>query len=146
MTPNRGKLKPARRLRNSLKIFAVALTVGIGLIFAVSCVWGILFFSKLWIYAEPDPTVRFNQDHDQILASATDAQHYDLYDSKGEKRLDDVQGYVKQKKKGYVFNENSLAIIDEKSGFIEIKPLTEADENEREILEQARPIDKNRQP
>lgn len=146
MTNTRRKLGNARRLRNPLKPLFVALAVGAGLVFAVSCVWGILFFSQLWIYAEPDPTVRFDQDRYMILASATDAQRYDLYDSKGEKRLDDVRGYAKQKRKGYVFNENRLAVIDEKSGLIEIKPLAEADETERGILEKASRIDQNRQP
>lgn len=146
MTNTSRKRGRARRLRNPLKPLFVALAVGVGLVFAVSCVWGILFFSQLWIHAEPDPTVRFDQDRYMILASATDAQRYDLYDSKGEKKLDDVRGYAKQKRKSYVFNENRLAVIDEKSGLIEIKPLTEADENERGILEEARPIDQNRQP
>lgn len=68
-----------------------------------------------------------------ILVSANEEQ-YDLYNTEADKMLNAVNGYTKQKDKSYVFNENSMAIIDEKKGLIEIKALAEADESEREMI------------
>ncbi|GEM_PF-4733020 len=128
------------RIPKPLKAVWIAVSILISALFAGLCVLGILFFSQLWIFSEEDSTVQFHKGQYQILASAADAQQYNLYDSEAERRLENVQGYARQGRKAYVFNGEKLAVIDEKSGLIEIRPLTEADEGQRAILQKAKPV------
>ncbi|WP_172254279.1 hypothetical protein [Saccharibacillus deserti] len=75
-----------------------------------------------------------------ILASATEDQ-YDLYSQEADIILDAVNGYSKQPDLSYVFNEQSMAIIDEKKGLIEVKPLIKASSSESEIIRTKRLLD-----